>query len=86
MGDALGPLKVAWSLVELRLESQQTLKFCLFLGTRVLSLAESPHIFVAISHMRAMSQASPQVEDMTCGHIGSRQISILMRYLEARWS
>ena len=77
---------VAWSLFELKLEVQEILKFCLFLGTRLLSLAESPHIFVAISYMRAMPQASPQVEDVTCGHMGSRQISILMRYLEGRRS
>ena len=86
VGDALGPLKVVWSLVEPRLEAQDILKFCLFLGTRLLSLAESSHIFVAISYMRAMPQASPQVENATCGHRGSRQISILMMYLEARWS
>ena len=41
------------------------------------------HNSVVISHVRAMPQAPPQVEDVTCGHIGSRQISILMRYLKA---
>jgi hypothetical protein len=28
-------------------------------------------------------QAPPHVEDVICGYIGSRQISILMRYLKA---
>jgi hypothetical protein len=37
---------------------------------------------MAIGHVRAMPQAPLLIEDVTCGHIGSRQISILMRYLE----
>ncbi|KRX30188.1 hypothetical protein T09_5262 [Trichinella sp. T9] len=32
-----------------------------------------------------MPQAPPQVEDMTCGHIASRQISILMRPTLRKW-
>jgi len=52
-------------------------------GTRLLSLAAAPHRFAAISHVRATPQAPPQAEEMITGDIGSRQISILMRYLKA---
>ena len=83
----MGLCKVAWFIVELRLETLETLKgqaeFHLFLGTRPLSLTVAPHRFVAISHVRAMLQASPHIKDVTSGHIGSRQISILMMYLKA---
>jgi hypothetical protein len=36
-----------------------------------------------MSHIREMLQAPPQVEDMTCGQVASRQISILMWFLKA---
>ena len=42
------------------------------------------HWFVAICHVRAMPEAPPHVENVTYGNIGSRQISILMRYLNIR--
>jgi hypothetical protein len=41
------------------------------------------HTFVAISHMRATPQAPPQIVDMACGHVDSRQISILIMYLKS---
>jgi hypothetical protein len=74
-------------LVELKLETTVILKemkgvFHRFLHTRSLSLVSAPHRFVPISHLGATLQAPPQVEDLKCGHIGSRQISIFMRYLK----
>ena len=50
---------------------------------QALVISTALHKFVAISHVKETFQAPPHVEDMTCGHIGSRQISILMRYLKA---
>jgi hypothetical protein len=86
----VGLRNVTWFLVELRLETPETLKGQTVGGSPVpghqaLSLATAPlpHRFVAISHIWVTFQAFPQVKDMTCGHIGSRQISILMRYLKA---
>jgi hypothetical protein len=38
---------------------------------------------VATSHLKTRPQTPPLAEDMTSGHIGSRQISILMRYIKA---
>ena len=81
------PWNVAWFLVELRLKTLETLKgwweFHLFLGTRSLSLATVPFRFVAISHVRATPQIPFHAKDVNCSHIGSRQISILMRYIQA---
>ena len=69
--------------VDLRHATPETLKGCLsvspILEHQALSLATALHRVVAISHMRAMPQTPPNVEDMTCGHVCSRQISILMR-------
>jgi hypothetical protein len=45
--------------------------------------ATALHRFVAISHVRTMPRAPPQIEDMTSGHIASIQTSVLMRYLKA---
>jgi hypothetical protein len=45
--------------------------------------ATTLHKFVAIGHVRAIPQTPLQVEDVICGHVETRQISILMRYLKA---
>lgn len=41
------------------------------------------HRCVTISRARAVPQASPQVEDLTTGHVGPKQTSIIMKYLKA---
>ena len=54
-------------MLKLKLEAPETQKgrqeFCLLPGTRPLSLATAPHRFVAISHIRAMPQALPHVDE-----------------------
>jgi hypothetical protein len=45
--------------------------------------ATSYHRFVAISHVRTMPQTPPQEENVTCSHVASRQISILIMYVKA---
>ena len=58
--------------------------FAMLLDTRLLTRGHSfpLHRSVAISHIRAIPQTPPQIEDMTTDHIASRQISILMRHLK----
>jgi hypothetical protein len=71
----MGPGKVVWFLVELRLKALDILKrklaLCLFL-----LLVAAPHRFVVISHIRATPQTSLLVEDVATGHIILRQIFI----------
>lgn len=57
-------------------------EFRLIPGHQAPVTSHSPHRFVAVSHIRAMPQAPPQVEDRTYSHVGSRQISIYNEVLK----